>query len=109
MEAMELHLTILARDPHGPVRVRKNDFDFSCLGEQRQKHSIDNFLLLLEEVLAYLPRAWNRKAAEQFLSDLDPKKILYFKEEEAASLERWLYQWARMDEERSARQGGSSP
>ena len=93
---MEFHLALLCCEPHGPVRIRKNDFDFSSLGEQRQSHSLDNFLILLEEVLAHLPEAWTREPAVRFLTDLDPGPILYFKAEEAQNLERWLYQWARI-------------
>jgi hypothetical protein len=105
--AVELHLTVYCADPTGPLRVRRDRFDYSCLGEQRQEHSIDNFLILLEEILASYPNAWNRQPVEQFLRDLDPKKILRFKPEEAQNFSRWMLQWIRIElEERGAERSG---
>ncbi|MBI4602930.1 MAG: hypothetical protein HY721_13315 [Planctomycetes bacterium] len=106
LEQVELHLSLLCAEPFGAVRVRRSDFDFSCLGVNVLEHSLDNFLILLDEVLLYLPEAWNRRAAEAFLETLDPKRILHFKEEEATNLERWLFQWIRIEtEERSGKEG----
>lgn len=101
-----LHLTLYCVAPIGPVRIDRDDFDFSCLGEQKQTHSLDNFLLLLEDVLAYLPDAWNRQRAVEFLEDLDPKRIFCFKEEEARNFDRWMLLWVLLaGEEERAREG----
>ena len=35
--------------------------------------------------------------AESFLRDLDPSKILYFKEEEAENFDRWMLQLVRIE------------
>ena len=78
------------------VCIAKDDCDFSCLGEQKQSHSLDNFLLLLDEVLAYLPTAWNREPALQFLRTLNPQTISRSKEEEARNFDRWMLQWVRL-------------
>jgi hypothetical protein len=117
--SMDLHLTIYCAEPRrpageeagwrwSPLRIAKSDFDYSCLREQKQAHSLDNFLILLEDVLAYLPEAWNREAAARFLASLDPLEILQFKEEEAENFDRWMLEWMRIERaERDA--GGKAP
>jgi hypothetical protein len=105
LSAMEFCLTLYLRDPVGPVRIKKNEFDYSCLKKDREEHSLDNFLLLLEKTLKYLPDAWNREIVEEFLRNLDPKKILYFKEEEAENFDRWMLQWARIEAEEGEEEG----
>jgi hypothetical protein len=42
---------------------------------------------------------------EEFLRNLDPKKILYFKEEEAENFDRWMLQWARIEAEEGEEEG----
>jgi hypothetical protein len=98
-----LHLTLCCSDPVGPLRLRKDKIDFSCLGQEKLPHSIDNFLLLLEKVLAAFPGAWGKEKLERFLSDLDPVKILYYKKEEVTRRERWMLQWIRIELEERAR------
>lgn len=98
---LELHLSLYA-DPYGPLRIQKNDYDFTSLGVSREEHSLDNFLVLLDHVLAYLPSAWNREPAARFAESLDPRPIHYFKAEEAQNLERWLYEWSRIEAEEQA-------
>jgi hypothetical protein len=118
--SMEMHLTLYCAEPPrpageeervwrwSPLRIAKNDFDYSCLGEQKQAHSLDNFLIVLEEVLAYLPDAWNRETVARFLSELDPLGILHFKEEEAENFDRWMLAWVRIEsEERGAERTAS--
>ncbi|HVR72851.1 MAG TPA: hypothetical protein VMT52_00895 [Planctomycetota bacterium] len=95
----EMYLTIHSDEPFGPIRVRKRDFDFTSLGEKRLEHSADNFLILLEEVLAAFPLAMNREPAERFLTDLDPRAFYYFKEEEAENKDRWILQWRQIKAE----------
>jgi len=93
---LRLHLTLFASSPFGPIRMRKDDFDFSCLDRQLQSHSIDNFLLLTEEVLAAVPRdAWGRDTVESFLTTLDPRPIHRAKPEEVTNRQRWLLYWIR--------------
>jgi len=104
----EIYLTLHSDEPFGPIRVRKRDFDFTSLGEKRLEHSADNFLILLEEVLAAFPLAMNREAAERFLADLDPRALFYFKEEEAENKDRWIIQWRQIEvEERGPMPGGA--
>jgi hypothetical protein len=105
---IEFHLTFYCTDPSGPIRISKSRFDYSCLGEQKKQHSLDNFLTLLDEVVARFPHAWNREAAQGFLRDLDPSKILYFKEEEAENFDRWMLQLTQIElAEKSGESGGA--
>lgn len=96
LERLELHLALYAEAP-GPIRVQKDGFDFTCLGPDRAEHSLDNFILLLERVLEYLPRVWNREPAAKFLETLDPRPLVLFKREEAENIERWLYEHFRLE------------
>ena len=96
--AMEFHLTLCCREPTGFVRLEKDWIDYSSRGAGKLEHSLDNFLLLLDEVVAYLPDAWNRQPAVDFLADLDPRRILRSKREEVVNFERWMFQWARLEE-----------
>jgi hypothetical protein len=101
---LELHLTLCCPDPVGPLRTEKDKLDFSCLGEEKLPHSVDNFLILLEKVLATFPGAWGGEKIKDLLSDLDPLKILDYKKEEATRRERWMLQWIRIElEERGRR------
>ena len=103
-EGMEFFLTLFCyREGEAvPVRVRKNDFDFSCLGERKEKHSLDNFLVLLDTLVDELPMAWNRDRMQAFVEELDPKPILYFKEEEAENYDRWMVQWVELERQPGA-------
>jgi hypothetical protein len=96
---VELTLTLFCAEPTGPLHVRKDRFDYSCLGELKMRHSLDNFLILAEEVLAAFPGLWNREPVEEFLRSLDPARIVRFKKEEVQNLHRWILQWIRIDEE----------
>ena len=95
---MQFHMTLYCLEPTGPVRFHKDELDFSCLGRQKQSHSLDNFLLLVDGLLEYLPGAWNRQAAVDFMKDLDPRMVLRAKQEEVTNFDRWMCQWLRIDE-----------
>jgi hypothetical protein len=107
--AMTFHLTFHCAEPFGPVRVRKNEFDFSSLGAQKEEHSLDNFLALLERVIEFLPEAWGIHKARGFLADLEPRRILYFKPEEAENVDRWMLRWVWIKKEEAAQEGAHPP
>ncbi len=94
---MELHLTLYAPPSVGPLRIRRVDFNFSCLGDAKLDHSLDNFIALLEKLVESFPNAWNVAAVRQFLDDMDPTRILYFKKEEAGNFDRWMLQWVAIE------------
>ncbi len=94
---MELHLTLYAPPPVGPLRIRRLEFNFASLGEAKLDHSLDNFILLLEKLVAAFPNAWNVERARRFLDDMDPMRILYFKAEEAQNFDRWMLQWVAIE------------
>jgi len=96
---VEFYLTLYCSEPFGPVRVRRSEFDFTCLGDEALDHSLDNFLLLIDRVLDRLPHLWHRQAAQDFLSSLDVRRILYFKPEEAESFDRWNLLWIQLEAE----------
>lgn len=108
LASVELHLTLCCQDPIGPVRITKDLFDFSCLEHQKQAHSLDNFLMILDDVAAYLSAAWNRDPLVRFLRELDPALILRAKGEEVTRFERWIYQWMRLERREATAAGGDS-
>lgn len=106
LTGMEFHLTLYGPPEVGPLRIRRVDFNFACLEEEKLDHSLDNFILLLEKLAERFPDAWNVATVEQFLDDMDPARILYFKAEEAEKFDRWMLQWVRIEaRERDARSG----
>ena len=92
-----LHLTLYCAEPIGPLRVRRDAFHYVGLGENKGNHSVENFLILIESVLDFLPDgAWNREQAADFLTDLDPQRVFCFKKEEVQNFDRWMMLWVRL-------------
>ncbi|MBI4582619.1 MAG: hypothetical protein HY717_01105 [Planctomycetes bacterium] len=91
-------LTLYARDPAGPIRLEREEIDFSPLGEKKLAHSLDNFLLLAETLIGQFPNLLNRERVAGFLERLDPAEILFFKEEESQNFDRWIQAWIRAEE-----------
>jgi hypothetical protein len=96
LEDAELRATVYCHEPTGPLHVRKDRFDYSCLGDRKKAHSVDNFLNLVAVLAGRLPEALNRDAVERFLRTLDPQEILRSKREQTENFHRWVYQWARI-------------
>ena len=109
LAGMRFRLKLYSSEHPGILRLEKDEIDFSCLGEQKQAHSLDNFLLLVEELLDFLPRAWNRRSAERFLTELDPRIIHSSKEEEAQNFDRWMLEWVRIEHESGGPRMGRMP
>lgn len=105
LESADLRATLYCREPTGPLRIRKDRFDYSCLGDRKREHSVDNFIELLDALVVRLPGALNGDAVRRFLRSLDPADILRTKEEETENLHRWVYQWARIDAEGPEEEG----
>jgi hypothetical protein len=100
--SMEFCLTLYCPEPVGPLRLRKEGFDFSCLGPEKKAHSLDNFLTVVERTLQFVSKAWNREDAVAFLADPDPERILCFKEEMVDNLDRWICHWVQVEAESRA-------
>lgn len=105
LESAELRATVYCLEPIGPLHIRKDRFDYSCLGEKKKENSVENFLVLLEEIRARFPFARNREVVERFLETLEPTSILRSKEEQVENFHRWLAQWARIDREADEEKG----
>lgn len=90
---VEWRMTLYCAAPTGPLHIRKDRFDYSCLGEQKRKHSIDNFLALIEEIHIELPELWNRDGAESLVRELDLSGVIRFKKEEVQNLHRFMHYW----------------
>ena len=75
------------------MRAGREDMDYSPLGPRKLSNSLDNFLLVLEDLLRFAPEVWLAERVTDFLDSLDPARILYFKPEEVQNFERWMQVW----------------
>ncbi|MGH9360326.1 MAG: hypothetical protein ACRD2T_00305 [Thermoanaerobaculia bacterium] len=94
-----LQLTLIPAEPLGPVRLSHDDLDHSALGAEKLPHSLDNFILLLQRLERFAPKAWMARRLKEFLDRLNPEGLLYFKPEEAQNQERWMQLWIRLSGE----------
>jgi hypothetical protein len=102
---VSLRLSIHTSADPRVVRIRRESFDYSVLGEQKVAHSFDNFLFLIEEVLARAPSIWNRDSCERFTRNPDPESILRTRPVAVARFESWVHHW--IEEEARAVAPGS--
>ncbi len=91
-----ISLHLICGEGLGPVRLSREEVDYSPLGGRKRPHSLDNFLLLLEDLSAFAPQAWLADRVAVFLRDLDLAAILYSKPEEGQNFERWMQLWIRL-------------
>ena len=91
-----LHFTIFT--PDKPIYLQQGDIDYAPLGNEMMRHSLDNFLLLLERIRDLAPDAWLMEQVSGFLEKLDPSECLYFKPEEVQNFQRWMQLWISMSE-----------
>jgi hypothetical protein len=89
-------LTVFLKDGSRPLRFSQEDADYSSLGERKHSSSLDNFLIVLGDLLSFAPQAWLADRVAGFLERLDPAEVLYFKPEEGQNLERWMQLWIRL-------------
>lgn len=90
---VDLYLTVYARAPAQIFRLERTSLDHSARGRGRLQHSLDNFLLLADDLASSAPEAWGCDRVRAFLKDLDPKHILLVKPEEAERRDRWIAYW----------------
>ena len=93
---VEFGLTLYVADPFGPIRIAKDEFDFASLGPRRASHSIDQFLLLVDDLLARRPDAWRRESLDELSRTGSPRTVLRTKEEEIHNYDRWMLSWVRI-------------
>ena len=67
------------------LKINKDEFDYSCLEADKTGTSLENFLLLLEKLLDWLPATGNTEEARAFLDAPDPEIILLSGDNEAAA------------------------
>ena len=88
-----LVVTLLRSGGAPALRAFREDLDYTSLGPRKLAHSLDNFLLVLENLQAFLPGVWMAERIGRFLERLDPAEFLYFKREEGQNFERWMQLW----------------
>ena len=70
--------------------------DFTVLGDDKQPHSLDNFLLVADHVLSRFPDVLHANETARFLETLDPAPIVRAKPEEAQRQDQWTQAWIRL-------------
>lgn len=99
----ELRLSIHTSGPPRTFRLERQSLEHASRGRQRLPHSLDNFLLLLDEVVERANEASGRDAVLSFLRDLDPRPIVLAKPEESQRRARWIAYWFLGEEARHER------
>lgn len=88
LRGLSFQLRIYSRAPPTVLKIDKDEFDYSCLGELKSDNSLENYLRLLAKLLDWLPGPGQQKQVEDFLDDPDPRAILLAGENEAACTDR---------------------
>lgn len=89
---ISFHLVLYSDSPLMALKINKDEFDYSCLGEDKTDNSLENYIILLAKLIDWLPASRGRKQAETFLQELNPREILLSGENEAACFDR-SYLW----------------
>ncbi len=96
LHGVEWQIHLYCPPPLGTLRIERDRFDFSFLGDDKRSHSLDNFLSLADRLAAFLPNAYRAEAVTRFLESHRLNEVLRFKREEVQNFERWALWWARV-------------
>jgi len=106
---ISFHLTLYGANPLIALKINKDEFDYSCLEADKTGTSLENFLLLLERLLAWLPATGSTEEAEAFLDAPDPETILLSGENEAAAFDRSRLWNMKTDNDKQASERAENP
>jgi len=101
LDGMSIVLTLYARSPLRAFRCVREDLGFAGLGERKTQNSLENLLLLLDDLVRRLPDDCRLEALEELLEDPRPDRLLVDSEKEAANRDRWFLYWAGTQDEES--------
>ena len=85
---LTFQLRLYSKSPSAVLKIDKDEFDYSCLGENKSDNSLENYLRLLEKLLGWMPGAGYLRQVEDFLNDPDPRAILLSGDKEVACSDR---------------------
>ena len=106
---ISFHLTLYGTNPLMALKINKDEFDYSCLEADKTGNSLENFLLLLERLLDWLPATGSAEEAGAFLDTPDPEIILLSGENEAAAFDRSRLWNMKTDNDEQAPEKTESP
>ena len=106
---ISFHLTLYGTNPLMALKINKDEFDYSCLEADKTGNSLENFLLLLERLLDWLPATGSAEKAGAFLDAPDPEIILLSGENEAAAFDRSRLWNMKTDNDEQAPEKTESP
>lgn len=87
---LAFQLRLYSTNPSAVLKIDKDEFDYSCLGENKSDNSLENYLRLLEKLLGWMPGSGYLRQVEDFLNDPDPLAILLSGDNEVACSDRSL-------------------
>ena len=90
LKDLAFQLRLYATSPLAVLKIDKDEFDYSCLGENKSDNSLENYLRLLEKLLGWMPGSGYLRQVEDFLNDPDPLAILLSGDNEVACSDRSL-------------------
>ena len=95
---LELHLDLLGRTSAGPVRYRINglQFDYSCLGANKQYSGLGNFKQLIKELAEVYVKAGHNRGTQIFLANRPLTDMGYRSLADLDSELRWLLTLPRL-------------
>ena len=106
---ISFHLTLYGANPLMALKINKDEFDYSCLEADKTGTSLENFLLLLERLLDWLPATGSTEEAEAFLDAPDPEIILLSGENESAAFDRSRLWNMKPDNDKQASERTENP
>ena len=106
---ISFHLTLYGANPLMALKINKDEFDYSCLEADKTGTSLENFLLLLERLLDWLPATGSTEEAEAFLDAPDPEIILLSGENESAAFDRSRLWNMKTDNDKQASERTENP
>lgn len=106
---ISFHLTLYGTNPLMALKINKDEFDYSCLEADKTGTSLENFLLLLEKLLDWLPATGNTEEARAFLDAPDPEIILLSGDNEAAAFDLSRLWNMKTDNDKQAPERAENP
>lgn len=92
LNGISFQFHIYSGNPLAALRIQKDDFNYSCLGENKSDNSLENYIRLLEKLLDWFPDSCDQGQVADFLEEMDPRATLLSGENEAACSDR-SYLW----------------
>ena len=89
---VQFFIDLLCFDPPALYRIKRHEFHYGGLGDKLRQHSLDNYLVLLEELVRHAGEAVVDQRTLRFLGKADFQALLLGKQEELVNYTSWVLQ-----------------